>query len=138
MPTTRVRARSCWPSICSATRTGSARAVASPLLDAYLHSPVDAAADWLDGRTSTDYPGYDQMIAKLRASTAADQIASGAVSIGSRAEIAAAIKRAREEFAGFEHASLQGNFNIMPLAEAKGSMRLFAKRVMPRFAGSYA
>ena len=84
-----------------------ARAVAGPLLDAYLRSLVEAAGDWLDGRPSADYPGYDRMINKLRQSTAADQIASGAAWIGSPAEIIAAIERSREEFGGFEHASLQ-------------------------------
>jgi len=114
-----------------------ARAVAAPLLDAYLCSLVEAAGDWLDGRTSADYPGYDRMIDKLRRSTAADQIASGAAWIGSPDEIIAAIERCRDAFGGFEHASLQVNFNIMPLAAAQASMRLFAEKVMPRFtAGS--
>ncbi len=110
-----------------------ARAYAAPFLDAYLHSLVEAAGDWLDGRASQDYPGYDRMIEKLRQSTAADQIASGAAWIGSPDEIAAAIARVREEFGGFEHASLQVNFNMIPLAAAQASMRLFAERVMPRF-----
>src|SRR5438093_5629582 len=64
-----------------------ARAVACPLLDAYLCSLVEAAGDWLDGPASADYPGYDRMIAKLRETTAADQIASGAAWIGSPDEI---------------------------------------------------
>jgi len=38
------------------------------------------------------------------------------------------------DFGGFEHASLQVNFNLMPFEEAMGSMRLFAREVMPRFA----
>jgi alkanesulfonate monooxygenase SsuD/methylene tetrahydromethanopterin reductase-like flavin-dependent oxidoreductase (luciferase family) len=113
-----------------------ARAVAGPLLDAYLHSLVEAAGDWLDGRTSADYPGYDRMIDKLRQSTAADQITSGAAWIGSPDEISAAIERSREEFGGFEHASLQVNFNMMPLSAAQTSMRLFSEKVMPRFTGS--
>ena len=110
-----------------------AHAVAGPLLDAYLHSLVEAAGDWLDGRTSADYPGYAQMIDKLRQSTAADQIATGAAWIGSPDEIIAAIERSCEELGGFENASLQVNFNMMPLAAAQASMRLFAERVMPRF-----
>ena len=110
-----------------------ARAVAGPLLDAYLRSLVEAAGDWLDGRASADYPGYDRMIAKLSQSTAADQIASGAAWIGSPDQIIAAIERSREEFGGFEHASLQVNFNMMPFAAARASMRLFAEQVMPRF-----
>jgi alkanesulfonate monooxygenase SsuD/methylene tetrahydromethanopterin reductase-like flavin-dependent oxidoreductase (luciferase family) len=113
-----------------------ARVVAGPLLDAYLRSLVEAAGDWLDGPASADYPGYDRMIAKLRETTAADQISSGAAWIGSPDEIIAAIARTREAFGDFEHASLQVNFNLMPLAAAQASMRLFAERVMPRFAGT--
>jgi hypothetical protein len=42
----------------------------------------------------------------------------------------------RREFGGFEHASLQVNFNAMPYADALASMRLFAGEVMPRFAAA--
>src|SRR5204862_3366683 len=110
-----------------------ARAVASPLIDAYLRSLVVAASDWLDGRTSQDYPGYDKVIAALRASNAAEQIAAGGAWVGSPDEIAGTIARLQREFGGFEHASLQVNFNTMPYAEALSSMRLFAREVMPRF-----
>jgi alkanesulfonate monooxygenase SsuD/methylene tetrahydromethanopterin reductase-like flavin-dependent oxidoreductase (luciferase family) len=110
-----------------------ARAFASPLLDRYLQSLAEAAGDWLDGSTSRDYPGYDKVVAALRASTAADQIASGAAWIGSPDEIADTIARLEAELGGFEHASLQVNFNTMPFAPALASMRLFAGEVMPRF-----
>ena len=110
-----------------------AREFAMPLLDLYLQSLVDAASDWLDGRTSRDYPGYDKVIAALRASNAAEQIASGAAWIGSPAEIMQTIARLQDELGGFEHASLQVNFNTMPFAPALASMRLFAREVMPRF-----
>jgi alkanesulfonate monooxygenase SsuD/methylene tetrahydromethanopterin reductase-like flavin-dependent oxidoreductase (luciferase family) len=110
-----------------------ARAIAAPLIDDYLHSLVDAASDWLDGRTSQDYPGYDKVIAGLRASNAADQMASGAAWVGTPDEIADAIARMDTDFGGFEHASLQVNFNLMPYPEALASMRLFAGEVMPRF-----
>jgi alkanesulfonate monooxygenase SsuD/methylene tetrahydromethanopterin reductase-like flavin-dependent oxidoreductase (luciferase family) len=111
-----------------------ARAVASPLIDAYLKSLVEAASDWLDGEASKDYPGYDKVIAALRASNAAEQIASGGAWVGTPDEIAATIARLECEFSGFEHASLQVNFNTMPYNEAVASMRLFAAEVMPRFA----
>ena len=111
-----------------------ARAVAAPLIDNYLGSLVDAASDWLDGRTSQDYPGYDKIIAGLRASNAAEQMESGAAWIGTPDEIARTIARMNEDFGGFEHASLQVNFNLMPFDAALGSMRLFASEVMPRFA----
>lgn len=111
-----------------------ARAFAAPYLDRYLASLVDAASDWLDGISSRDYPGYDKVIAALRASNAAEQIASGGAWIGTPDEIAATVARLHREFGGFEHASLQVNFNAMPYAEALASMRLFACEVMPRFA----
>ncbi|HJU19059.1 MAG TPA: LLM class flavin-dependent oxidoreductase [Stellaceae bacterium] len=113
-----------------------ARALASPLLDAYLRTLVEAAGDWLDGRVSADYPGYDRMIAGLRKARAADQIASNAAWIGSPDEIAAQIARTHEEFGPYEHASLQVNFNMTALQDARASMRLFAERVLPRFTDS--
>src|SRR5579863_4067952 len=45
----------------------AARAYACPLIDRYLASLVEAASDWLDGAASRDYPGYDKIIAALRA-----------------------------------------------------------------------
>jgi len=115
-----------------------ARAFAGPLLDGYLTSLVEAAADWLDGRTSQAYPGYDKIIAGLRATNAAGLIAAGGAWIGSPAEIAATIERLQEEFGPFEHASLQVNFNTMPFEPALASLRLFAREVMPHFAGAVA
>jgi alkanesulfonate monooxygenase SsuD/methylene tetrahydromethanopterin reductase-like flavin-dependent oxidoreductase (luciferase family) len=112
-----------------------ARAVAAPLIDAYLHSLADAASDWLDGRTSQDYPGYDKIIAGLRASHAREQMETGAAWVGTPDEIAATVARMQEDFGGFEHASLQVNFNLMPYDLALASIRLFAREVMPRFAG---
>jgi alkanesulfonate monooxygenase SsuD/methylene tetrahydromethanopterin reductase-like flavin-dependent oxidoreductase (luciferase family) len=111
-----------------------ARAIAAPLIDNYLRSLVDAASDWLDGRTSQDYPGYDKIIAGLRASNAADQMTTGAAWVGTPDEIARTIATMQADFGGFEHASLQVNFNLMPFDEAIASMRLFAREVMPRFA----
>jgi len=113
-----------------------ARAFARPLIDAYLGSLVDAACDWLDGQTSRDYPGYDKVIDKLRQSQAADQIASDAAWIGSPDEIIAQIRRTQQEFGGYEHASLQVNFNMVSLEEALSSMRLFARKVIPHFTGA--
>jgi alkanesulfonate monooxygenase SsuD/methylene tetrahydromethanopterin reductase-like flavin-dependent oxidoreductase (luciferase family) len=110
-----------------------ARAFASPFIDAYLHSLVEAASDWIDGSTSKDYPGYDRVIAKLRESRAADQIASGAAWVGSPADIMGQIRDTQHEFGDYEHASLQVNFNMVPLDAALASMRLFAQEVMPHF-----
>jgi alkanesulfonate monooxygenase SsuD/methylene tetrahydromethanopterin reductase-like flavin-dependent oxidoreductase (luciferase family) len=70
----------------------------------------------------------------LRASNANEQIAAGGAWIGSPAEIAETVARLQREFGGFEHASLQVNFNALPYEAALASMRLFAREVMPRFA----
>jgi alkanesulfonate monooxygenase SsuD/methylene tetrahydromethanopterin reductase-like flavin-dependent oxidoreductase (luciferase family) len=110
-----------------------ARAFACPFIDDYLRSLVEAASDWLDGRTSQDYPGYDKVIAKLRQSRAADQIGSGAAWIGSPEEIVDQIRRTQDAFGSYKHASLQVNFNMVPLHDALTSMRLFAEQVMPHF-----
>src|SRR5262252_9211133 len=99
-----------------------ARAFAGPLIDAYLHSLVEAASDWLDGQTSQDYPGYDKVIEKLRQSRAADQIASCAAWVGAPDEIISQIRRTQQDFGSYEHASLQVNFNMVPLASALASM----------------
>ena len=111
-----------------------ARAFACPFIDDYLHSLVEAASDWLDGRTSQDYPGYDKVIAKLRA-------VAGGGSDRARAPRGSVrptrssdqIRRTQDAFGGYEHASLQVNFNMVPLDDALASMRLFAEQVMPHF-----
>jgi alkanesulfonate monooxygenase SsuD/methylene tetrahydromethanopterin reductase-like flavin-dependent oxidoreductase (luciferase family) len=110
-----------------------AKAIAAPFIDNYLGSLVDAASDWLDGRTSQDYPGYDKIIAGLRASNAADQMTTGAAWVGTPDDIARTIATMQADFGGFEHASMQVNFNLMPFDEALASMQLFAREVMPRF-----
>jgi len=99
----------------------------------YLASLVDSACDWTQGLSSADYPGYDKIIAGLKASTMENQIASGAAWIGSPDEIVATIRMMQANVA-FEHASLQVNFNLIPHAEALRSLRLFAAEVMPHFA----
>ncbi len=48
-------------------------------------------------------------------------------------EIARTIATMQQDFGGFEQASLQVNFNLMPFGPALASMRLFAREVMPRF-----
>src|SRR6185437_11508180 len=98
-----------------------AREMARRPLDAYLRSLVDAAADWTEGLSSTDYPGYDKVIAKLKEASMESMVASGAAWIGSPAEIREAVGRLAEEYGRFEHASLQVNFNTVPREAGIGS-----------------
>ena len=70
---------------------------------------------------------------KLRQTRAVDQIGSGAAWIGSPEEIVDQIRRTQDAFGSYEHASLQVNFNMVPLNDALASMRLFAEQVLPHF-----
>jgi alkanesulfonate monooxygenase SsuD/methylene tetrahydromethanopterin reductase-like flavin-dependent oxidoreductase (luciferase family) len=109
-----------------------ARELARAPFTNYLKSLVDSACDWTEGLSSADYPGYDKIIAGLKASTMDSQIEGGGAWIGSPAEIIDTIHRMQANVA-FEHASMQVNFNLIPHAEALHSLRLFASEVMPHF-----
>ncbi|MDP6705213.1 MAG: LLM class flavin-dependent oxidoreductase [Alphaproteobacteria bacterium] len=115
------------------TDGGRAAEIARPNLNGYLASLVDAAGHWLDGESSTDYPGYDKIIAGLAAESFESQVEKGAAWIGEPATIHAAIRDYYELVGGFEIASLQVNFNRLPVDEAERSMRLFAAEVLPLF-----
>jgi alkanesulfonate monooxygenase SsuD/methylene tetrahydromethanopterin reductase-like flavin-dependent oxidoreductase (luciferase family) len=60
-------------------------------------------------------------------------VASRSAWVGSPEQIVAQIRDYHAEVGGFEHASLQVNFNTIGRAEAEASMRLFAREVMSRF-----
>jgi alkanesulfonate monooxygenase SsuD/methylene tetrahydromethanopterin reductase-like flavin-dependent oxidoreductase (luciferase family) len=109
--------------------------IAREPLHGYLHSLVEASSDWA-GMKSADYPGYDKIIDKLRRETIDTQVKSGSAWIGTPDDIIKAIEEYNESVGGFESASLQVNFNMVPYAEAERSARLFAARVMPRFASA--
>jgi natural product biosynthesis luciferase-like monooxygenase protein len=110
-----------------------ARQIARGPLENYLKSIVEAASDWSEGLSSTDYPGYDKIITQLKSATMEKMIDSNAAWIGSPANIVGMIRQLQQG-AAFEEASLQVNFNLLPPAEALRSLNLFAKEVMPHFA----
>ena len=112
-----------------------ARDIAREPLNRYLKSLVDAASDWTGGMSSKDYPGYDKIIAGLRAENFETQTAKGAAWVGAPAEIRDTIAKYQELTGGFEIASIQVNFNNIAYDEALRSMTLFSKEVMPRFKG---
>jgi alkanesulfonate monooxygenase SsuD/methylene tetrahydromethanopterin reductase-like flavin-dependent oxidoreductase (luciferase family) len=119
---------------CAPTRQEAADTAREPL-NRYLQSLVRAASAWTEGLSSKDYPGYDKIIAGLAAETFESQVQKGAAWIGTPDEIAEHIAAYDALVGGFEIASLQVNFNTIPLDAAQRSMRLFAEKVMPRFAG---
>lgn len=115
-----------------------ARSIAKAPLERYLKSLVDAASDWTAGMSSADYPGYDKIIAGLRAETFESQVAKHAAWIGTPDEIAERIACYHRIVGGFDIASMQVNFNTIPIEEAASSVRLFGREVIPRFSESAA
>ena len=111
----------------------AARRIAKGPVDAYLHSLCEAAKDWTEGLSSDDYPGYDKLIEILSKETMESQVEKAQAWIGTPKEIIAMIERLRAEYAGFEHASMQINFNILDQTEAMRSLELFAAEVIPAF-----
>ncbi len=117
----------CAPSREEAERLGA------PCLDGYLTSLVAGAGAWTEGASSKDYPGYDKMIAGLREETYATQREKGVAWVGTPDEIAEMIAAYNDKVGGFESASMQINYHMLPEAEAAASLKLFADEVMPRF-----
>jgi alkanesulfonate monooxygenase SsuD/methylene tetrahydromethanopterin reductase-like flavin-dependent oxidoreductase (luciferase family) len=93
---------------------------------------VDAASDWTSGAQSADYPGYDKVIASLAQETFETQVEKCAAWVGTPERILDTIAAYQAEIGPFEIASLQVNFNDLPLEAAKQSMHLFGQRVLPR------
>jgi len=121
---------------CAATREDAVATAREPL-NRYLKTLVAAASDWTaGGLTSADYPGYDKIIEGLSRETFETQTEKGAAWVGTPDEICDVIADYQTLVGGFEIASLQVNFNTVPIDEAERSMRLFAEKVMPRFTGS--
>ncbi len=102
-------------------------------LNRYLKSIVVAARGWLEGKKSADYPGYDKVIELLSKETIETQIEKCAAFIGTPESIAGRIAEYGEITGGFDVASLQVNFNDMPVEDAEKSMRLFGEKVIPSF-----
>jgi hypothetical protein len=83
---------------------------------------------------SKDYPGYDKIIDILSRETIDTQVKSGAAWIGTPDDISKQIEAYFDRVGGFESASVQLNFNTVPVEHAERSALLFAEKVMPRFA----
>jgi alkanesulfonate monooxygenase SsuD/methylene tetrahydromethanopterin reductase-like flavin-dependent oxidoreductase (luciferase family) len=107
--------------------------IAHDPLNRYLAAIVEAASDWTTGTSSKDYANYGAMIEKLRQDTFESNVASGTAWVGTPKQIREQIADYCNEVGDFEIASLQVNFNTIGYADAKRSMKLFAKKVMPKF-----
>ncbi|MPZ55763.1 MAG: LLM class flavin-dependent oxidoreductase [Rhizobiales bacterium] len=110
-----------------------AREIPRKSLDDYFRLIFEASQDWTMGTSSKDYKGYDQLVSKLKGMSLESQIETGSAWIGTPDEIKAIVERVIAFYGEFEHASLQVNFGTIPYEEARSSMRLFAREVMPAF-----
>ncbi len=119
---------------CAESDAEAARVAREPL-NRYLATLVAAASDWTEGLNSKDYPNYDKIIAALAKESFESQVEKGAAWIGTPERIVGQIRAYQALVGGFEVASMQVNFNTIPLEDAKRSLRLFAREVMPQAAG---
>jgi alkanesulfonate monooxygenase SsuD/methylene tetrahydromethanopterin reductase-like flavin-dependent oxidoreductase (luciferase family) len=117
---------------CAPTRE-AAEQVGAPALEGYLKALVAGAGAWTEGASTKDYPGYDKMIAGLKAETYATQREKGVAWVGTPDEIAGMIQEYDDLVGGFDSASMQVNYHMLPEDAAADSLRLFAEEVMPRF-----
>jgi alkanesulfonate monooxygenase SsuD/methylene tetrahydromethanopterin reductase-like flavin-dependent oxidoreductase (luciferase family) len=117
---------------CADTRDNAA-AIAREPLNVYLKSIANAASDWMSGVSSKDYPNYQRMIEMISNETFESQVEKGSAWIGTPDDIRKSVAAYDAEVGGFESASLQVNFGVIPEPEASRSMMLFAREVMPHF-----
>jgi len=117
---------------CAPTRE-EAFAVGAPALESYLAALVAAASAWTEGSSSADYPGYDKMIAGLKAETFRSQYDKGIAWVGTPGDISDMIADYLRTVGRFESASLQVNFHDISGEAAAASMRRFSEKVMPKF-----
>ena len=117
--------------LCAETAAEATRTARDPL-ERYLASLVDAASDWTAGASSADYPGYGEIVAGLAAETFASQVAKGAAWVGDPDGVAEAALAYRASVGDFEVASLQVNFNDVAYDDARRSLELFGREVLPR------
>lgn len=110
----------------------AAEQIAREPINRYLKSLVEAASDWTAGASSTDYPGYDKVIAGLAKENFDSQVAKCAAWVGTPERILDTIATYRRQIGDFEIASLQVNFNDVAVEHAEASMRLFGEKVLPR------
>lgn len=110
--------------------------IARENLNRYLKSLVTSASSWLEGEQSKDYADYGKIIAKLEQESFETQVASGGAWVGTPDELIEQIDGYARSIGGFEIASLQVNFNLIPYEDAARSMRLFGEKVIPRFAAA--
>ncbi len=110
--------------------------IAKPRIERHFASIVDATAGYAAGAPASTYRNYDAMHRRIAAETFESQVAHMAAFVGTPADLIAQFHALDAAMGGCDHASLQVNFNDMPLADAARSVRLFGEAVIPHFRGT--
>ena len=118
-------------SMCCMPKREDAIAAFRAPINGYMMALVAAASGWLS-ESSTDYPGYDKMIAAMKAEDFDKQVQGGICWAGSPADIKDMISSYASKV-DFEIASLHLKPHTFDAALTEQSMRLFAREVMPHF-----
>ncbi len=108
-----------------------ARRRAKVLFDDYNAKFLAAVQAWAN-RTSTQYPGYENLVNARQGKSFESDYAEGKLFVGSPEEVVRLIEQARGWFGDFE-ASLQVNFSTATLPEALRTLELLAQHVIPQF-----
>ena len=113
-----------------------AREIPRPQFEDYFKALFESAGEWTQDTSSKDHKGYSESIGRMKNFTLENQIEARGALVGTPDEIKDIIRNFQDKVGKFEHASLQINFGTLPFAEAQKSMRLFAREVIPAFAGN--
>ena len=97
----------------------------------YLEVFADAVVSW-KGRSESEYPGYDKMVASILATTPEKIVAQGGAFVGTPGDVVEQIEACRRAFGEIEP-SMQINFGGSSDEEAHRTLELFAAKVMRHF-----
>lgn len=117
---------------CVAETRAKAREGYERIMKKYLETFTDAVTSW-QGKSSSQYVGYDKLVAGIKASTPDSIIANNAAFVGTPDDVIEQIRRCEAAFGAIEP-SMQINFGGSSDEEAFRTLNLFAEKVMPAFA----
>jgi alkanesulfonate monooxygenase SsuD/methylene tetrahydromethanopterin reductase-like flavin-dependent oxidoreductase (luciferase family) len=112
--------------------------IAKPRIEGHMASMCDAVDEWAKGPLSADYPNYEKMYHMMKAQNFETQVAHGAAYVGTPKDLIEQFREFDRQLGGVDEASLQVNFNDMPIDYAERSVRLFGETVIPHFASRSA
>jgi alkanesulfonate monooxygenase SsuD/methylene tetrahydromethanopterin reductase-like flavin-dependent oxidoreductase (luciferase family) len=103
----------------------------------YIEKMTAAVASWGSMR-SADYPGYEQLVAKVRKYDFDASLARNTVLAGTPADVTEQLQTITDWFGSELSVSLQFNPGCTSLTDAVRALRLFASEVAPKFAQDMA